>query len=702
MHAAWWMLGALSVLAIAYRYYSAFLAAKVLCLDNARITPAHALEDGQNFHPTSRWVLFGHHFAAISGAGPLIGPVLAAQFGFYPGFLWILFGVVLGGGVHDFVILVSSTRRRGRSLAEIAREELGPTLGLVAAVSILFIVVIALAGLGNVVVGALAESAWGVFTVGSSIPIALAMGLYIYRIRGGSSRGIREATIGGGVLLFAALFFGKIVADSSFAEHLKLSRTFLTLAMASYGFLASILPVWMLLCPRDYLSSYLKIGTIFLLVAGVLIVNPPIQMPGITRWVHGGGPILKGPLFPFVFITIACGAISGFHALVSSGTTPKMIDKESDCRPIGYGAMLMEGLVGITALVAACVMPPDDYVTINTDPKIAIVATTDTHGEGLAASADDLTRALPVFTSHDFVLLGADSSGALAGRKVAASKVLALSNGALAALGYHVDPRAPRATTLDESDFLRLGLHVKELPRLAETSGEVVAARTGGGVSLAVGMARVFSGLPGMSTLLAYWYHFAVMFEALFIMTTIDTGTRIGRFLMQEFLGRIDERWGRSTSKVGGGTSTLMIVGGWTYFILTGSISTIWPMFGIANQLLACTALCVATTILLRESPRRVYAVVTLFPLAFVSVTTITAGLESIINLYLPMTHSDATRTTGFVNAIVTASLLGCIAMILAGSGRRWIAILRSPEIARGAGGGFRESSTLEGGTGPA
>jgi carbon starvation protein len=691
MHAAWWMLGALAVLAIGYRYYSAFLAARVLCLDDARITPAHALEDGQNFHVTNRWVLFGHHFAAISGAGPLIGPVLAAQFGFYPGFLWILFGVVLGGAVHDFVILVSSTRRRGRSLAEIAREELGPGLGLVAAVSILFIVVIALAGLGNVVVGALAESAWGVFTVGASIPIALVMGLYIQHVRGGSVRGIREATVFGCVLLFGALVYGKVVADSPFAEHLKLSRTVLTLAMAGYGFIASILPVWMLLCPRDYLSSYLKIGTIFLLVAGILIVNPTIQMPGVTQWAHGGGPVLKGPLFPFLFITIACGAISGFHALVSSGTTPKMIDREKDCRPIGYGAMLMEGLVGITALIAACVMPPDDYVAINTDPKIAAVATRETHDEGLASSAEDLERSFPAFTAHDRELLGVvPTAGAesLAGKKLPASKVLALSNGALAALGYHVDPNAPRATTLDESDFARLGLHVKELPSLAETSGEVVAARTGGGVSLAVGMARVFSGLPGMSTLLAYWYHFAIMFEALFILTTIDTGTRIGRFLMQEFLGRFRPELGASTSLPGAVASTALIVGGWTYFILTGNISTIWPMFGIANQLLACTALCVGTTILLRESPRRVYAAVTIFPLAFVSVTTITAGVESVLTLYLPMTRTAATRTTGLVNAAVTSLLLACIGTILLGSVSRWVAILRSPRraaVAEGA-----------------
>jgi len=687
-HAAIWMLGALAVLAIAYRYYSAFLAAKVMCLDAAFVTPAHEFNDGQNFHPTNRWVLFGHHFAAITGAGPLIGPVLAAQFGFYPGFLWILFGVVLAGSVHDFVILVASTRRKGRSLAEIARDELGPTLGTVTAVAILFIIVIALAGLGNVVVGALAESAWGVFTVSSSIPIALAMGVYIYKVRGGSTRGIREASAFGVVLLFLALIIGKTVGDSSYAEYLKFSKTTLTLAMGAYGFIASVLPVWLLLCPRDYLSSYLKIGTILLLVVGVIVVNPPIQMPGVTQWAQGGGPILKGPLFPFVFITIACGAISGFHALVGSGTTPKMIMNETDCRMIGYGAMLMEGLVGITALIAACVMPPEDYVTINTDPKIAIVASSATQGEGLARSRTELEAAGVQFNDHDRTLLGLSaeaSVGSLDGKKFPASKVLALSNPALAALGYHVDPAAPRATTLDDSDFTRLGLHVKELPGLSQSSGEVVAARTGGGVSLAVGMARVFSGLPGMSTLLSYWYHFAIMFEALFILTTIDTGTRIGRFLMQEFLGRIRPELGvraaagGSGQMAGGVLATLIIVGGWTYFILTGTITTLWPMFGVANQLLACCALAVGTTILLRDAKKRVYALVTALPLSFVATTTITAGVESIFSLYLPMTANAATRTNGYVNAIVTTMLLVCVAMILGGSALRWFALIRTP-----------------------
>ncbi len=688
MQAAWWMLGALAVLAIAYRYYSAFIAARVLCLDDARVTPAHRLEDGQNFHPTNRVVLFGHHFAAITGAGPLIGPVLAAQFGFYPGFLWILFGVVLGGAVHDFVILVASTRRNGRSLAEIAREELGPTLGLVTGVAILFIVVIALAGLGNVVVMALAESAWGVFTVGASIPIALVMGLYIHNVRGGSVRGIREASIAGVILLFVALLLGKFVGDSAFATHLKLSKTTLTLAMAAYGFIASILPVWMLLCPRDYLSSYMKIGTIVLLAVGVIVVNPRIQMPGVTEYIHGGGPIVKGPLFPFVFITIACGAISGFHALVASGTTPKMIDKERDCRAIGYGAMLMEGLVGITALIAACAMPQEDYVAINTNPQVAIVASTDGKGEGLARGAGDLALLDPVLTPHDRELLGlaeGEPASSLAGKKILLSNAFALSNRSLAALGYNVDAEAPRATMLEDADFARLGVRVKELPALQRQADEVVAARTGGGVSLAVGMARVFSGLPGMGTLLAYWYHFAIMFEALFILTTIDTGTRIGRFLMQELMGRVSPELGKSTSRTGAFVATALIVAGWSYFILTGNISTIWPMFGIANQLLACTALCVGTTILLREAKKKRYALITVAPLLFVGTTTIAAGIQSVQKIFLPMLDKPVTYTTGIVNVIVTTVLLVCVTLVIVGSAIRWWALYRAPRPDREA-----------------
>jgi carbon starvation protein len=684
MTAAWWMLTALAVLAIAYRYYSAFIATKVLCLDDSRVTPAHERNDGHNFHPTNKWVLFGHHFAAITGAGPLIGPVLAAQFGFLPGFLWILFGVVLGGAVHDFVILVASTRRGGRSLAEIARDELGPVLGSVTAVAILCIIIVALAGLGNVVVGALAESAWGVFTVSLSIPIALMMGGHIYGVRKGSVRGIREASIFGVLLLLLALIGGKHLADSSYADWFRLSRTNLTLAIAAYGFVASVLPVWLLLCPRDYLSSYLKLGTIGLLVVGVVVVNPPIRMPNVTPFIHGGGPIIKGPLFPFVFITIACGAISGFHALVASGTTPKMVDKESHCRPIAYGAMLLEGLVGITALIAACVMPPEDYIAINSDPKIALVQSAGT-GPALARTLEQLQSAEAVLTPHDRGILGlgdGDSISKLAEQKLPASKLLSLSNGTLAALDYEVDPKSNHATTLSDADFARLGIEVKELPSLSRNAGEVVAARTGGGVSLAVGMARVFSGLPGMGTLLSYWYHFAIMFEALFILTTIDTGTRIGRFLMQEFLGRFRPELGKSTSHTGSILATSLIVAGWTYFILTGNISTIWPMFGIANQLLACAALCVGTTIILREGQKKSYAWITVGPLCFVGVTTITAGVQSVLTIYYPMSQAAATRVVGLVNMIVTSVLLCGVAFIIVGSVSRWRALLRAPRAA--------------------
>jgi carbon starvation protein len=695
MRALWWMLTALAVLSIAYRYYSAFIAAKVLSLDDARRTPAHEKRDGSNYHPTNRWVLFGHHFAAISGAGPLIGPVLAAQFGFLPGYTWILFGVVLGGAVQDFVILVSSVRRGGRSLAEIARDELGPFFGLVTAVAILFIVVVALAGLGRVVVEALAESAWGVFTIGLSVPIALGMGLYIYPVKKGSAQGIKQATIVGVALLVVALLAGKGVQDSAFGATLRLSKQTLTVAIAVYGFLASVLPVWMLLCPRDYLSSYMKIGTIFLLVAGIVVVNPTVQMPLLTELgpksvTVGGdtfGRVVPGSLFPFVFITIACGAISGFHALVSSGTTPKMVDKERDCRSIGYGAMLMEGLVGVTALVAASCLSPPDYFAINTDPKVAVVASAESGGHGLARSAADLLRldAPGVLSDHDRAALGlkpGESAASLAkpGATIKASAALHLNNRALAALGYGADPAEPHATSLSEADFLRMGIKVTDLPGLSQGANEVVAARTGGAVSLAISIAKIFSGLPGMKTLLAYWYHFAIMFEALFVLTTIDTGTRIGRFLVQELVGRAWPKFGETGWLPGSLLSTAFIVCGWAYFILTGSIATIWPMFGVANQLLASAALCVGTTIILREAKNKRYAFVTLVPLAFVATTTLTAGVQAIRTLYIPMMAVPETAAVGKVNTLVTATLIGCVTLVIGGSIRRWLGVWgRSP-----------------------
>ena len=655
MHALWFMVLALCVLATGYRYYSAFLAAKVLALDPARPTPAHTHNDGQNFHPTNKWVLFGHHFAAITGAGPLVGPVLAAQFGFLPGYSWILVGVVLGGAVHDFVILASSTRRNGRSLAEMARGELGPVVGVIAGVAILFIVVIALAGLGRVVVGALAESAWGVFTIGVSIPLALVMGLFIYKVRGGSARGIREASIGGVTVLLLAVVFGKDVGESALGPMLRLSEGGVTASIAVYGFVASVLPVWMLLCPRDYLSSYLKIGTILALVAGIIVVNPLVEMPMWNDVVSVAGghdvikvgtdtfaPVVRGSLFPFVFITIACGAISGFHALVGSGTTPKMIDKETDTRMIGYGAMLMEGLVGITALLAASALPPADYFAINTDPKVAV-----------AVLGDDAARA--ALPEHDRDLLGHDAT-------VKLSRVLHMSNEGLAALGFHVDAHDANASQLTAADFARLGVKVTDLPELSADTDEVTASRTGGAVSLAVGMARVFSGLVGNKSWLAYWYHFAIMFEALFILTTIDTGTRVARFVLQELAGRVRPKWGDTGWLPGAVISTLVVVAGWSWLLLTGSIATIWPMFGIANQLLASVAL------------------VTFLPLLFVGTTTITAGVRSLFEIYLV---EDPPTVTSRVCAGVTATLLLCVFVILVVGFREWAKIWRARRAER-------------------
>ncbi|MBI1945291.1 MAG: carbon starvation protein A [Deltaproteobacteria bacterium] len=701
MHAVTFMVAALCVLAIGYRYYSAFLAAKVLVLDDARRTPAHALADGSNYHATNKWVLFGHHFAAITGAGPLIGPVLAAQFGFLPGYLWILVGVVLGGAVHDFVIMTASVRRNGKSLAEIARAELGPVVGAITSLAILFIVVIALAGLGKVVVGALAESGWGVFAIGVSIPLALLMGLHIYRVRGGSVRGVREASVVGVVVLLAAVVFGREVAESGVGHWLRLDDSQITIAIAIYGFVASVLPVWLLLCPRDYLSSYLKLGTIFLLVAGLIVVNPAIEMPLVNAVTADGVrvgadmflPVVKGSLFPFVFITIACGAISGFHALVASGTTPKMIDREPHCRMIGYGAMLMEGLVGITALVAAAALPPADYFAINTDPKVAVVAVERQPGAppvGFVADAAALAVVDGALSAHDRKLLGLAEGArldSLAGRELKLSQVLRLSNGALAAAGFHVEPSALHADELPAADFARLGVKVEDLPMLSAASDEVVAARTGGAVSLAIGMARVFAGLPGMKGLLAYWYHFAIMFEALFILTTIDTGTRVGRFLLQEALGRVWPRWGNTAWLPGALVTSALIVIAFSYFILTGSIATIWPMFGIANQLLASVALVVGTTVLLREAPRKRYALVTLLPLVFVGGTTLTAGVRAIREIYLPLARSaDPTLArNGAIQSGVTAILIACVVVILVAATRQWAIIVRARTAERAA-----------------
>jgi carbon starvation protein len=590
MHALYLILPALGIFAIAYRYYSAFIATRVMMLDDSRVTPAHTKYDGHNFYPTSKWVLFGHHFAAITGSGPLIGPTLAAQFGYAPGFIWLVAGCCLAGAVHDFIILWASVRRGGRSLAEIAREELGPVAWFAGAIAILFIVVIAIAGLGIIVVNALAESPWGTFTIAMTIPLALFMGFYMYVWRKGR---VVEATVIGIIGLLACVVFGEPLnhPDSAIGGWFRLSREQLVLAIAIYGFAASVLPVWLLLSPRDYLSSFMKIGTIALLVVGIGLVNPVLHLPPLTEYINGGGPIIPGPLFPFCFITIACGAISGFHSLVASGTTPKMVDKESHIRPIGYGAMLIEGTVGVMALVAAAAMFPGDYFAINTT----------------------------------------------------------------------------------SATYAKLGLSTVNLPALEAAVGESVAGRASGAVSLAIGMAQIFTALPGMSGLMAYWYHFAIMFEALFILTTIDAGTRVGRFLLQEFLGRAYAPFSNPAWIPGATLSTFLIVFGWGYFIYTGSVDTIWPMFGVANQLLGVVALSVATTVIINLGKVR-YAWITAAPLSLLAINTLWGAFLNIRDNYYPMATglNEGVRLQGWILTLSSLIIMVCALVILASAIRKW------------------------------
>ena len=604
MQALYVVVPVVCIFMIAYRYYSAFIAAKAMSLDDARVTPAHAKYDGSNFYPTNRWVLFGHHFSAIAGAGPLVGPVLAVQFGYAPGLIWLVGGVCLAGAVHDFVCLWASTRRGGRSLADIARTEISPLAGGAGVFAVLFILIIALAGLGIAVVNALADSAWSTFTITATIPIGMAMGFHLFVFRKGH---IKEATTVGVILILLAVIGGRAFAESSAGHLLVLTRHQVTGALVIYAFAASVLPMWMLLTPRGYLSTYMKIGTIVFLAIGVIIVNPTLQAPAVSSFIHGGGPIIPGPMFPFVFITIACGAISGFHSLIATGTTPKMIDRESDLRPIGYGAMLCEGFVGVMALIAASALHPGDYFAINTPAAV----------------------------------------------------------------------------------FSHLGLSTVNLMDLQAQVGESVVARPGGAVSLAVGMAQIFSRLPGMRSLMAYWYHFAIMFEALFILTTIDSGTRVGRFLIQEALGRVWKPFASTEWLPGALSATACMVVAWGYFIWTGNINTIWPMFGIANQLLASVALAVGTTIFINMGRAR-FAWITFAPLCFVATTTLTAGYMSVTDNFWPMAigPNTALHAQGYVDSICTVIMMSLCVVILLSAGQRWIKVLTSgvpaPELAEG------------------
>jgi len=590
------LLGALCVYAIAYRYYSAFIAAKALMLDDSRATPAHAFRDGHNYVASPKWVLFGHHFAAIAGAGPLVGPTLAAQFGFAPGFLWLLVGAVLAGCVQDFTVLVASVRHKGRSLAEIARTEISPFAGLVAMIAVLFILLVTLAGLGIVVVNALANSPWGVFTIGATVPIALIMGIWMFKSHAGKIT-VTGPSIFGVVLLISAVIGGHWFAQTGAAGVLTFTPHQITFLMMAYGFIASVLPVWMLLEPRDYLSTYVKLGTIAILIIGVFIVHPDIRFPLFTSFIHGGGPIIKGKLFPFLFVTIACGAISGFHSLVASGTTPKMLDKETDARFIGFGAMLCESLVGLLALIAATSMHPGDYFAINTAPDV----------------------------------------------------------------------------------FAKLGMHTVNLDMFSREVGEKLAGRTGGAVSLAIGMAQIFKGLPGMDRLMAYWYHYAIMFEALFILTTVDTGTRVARYVLQELMGRVHKPFANSAWLPGNLIATSCVVSGWGYLIYTGTISTIWPLFGTGNQLLATIALSISTTFLINMGKAK-YALITAIPMCFVGVTTVTAGILSIKNTFWPLTSKPGQMFTGYLDTTLMGIFILGVVLVVFDAARRWIAVLNGAE----------------------
>ena len=637
--AAWLVIAAVGTYLIAFRFYSRFLADRVFGLDDRRATPAERLANGRDYVPTTRWVLFGHHFAAIAGAGPLVGPVLAAQFGYLPGTIWIVFGVVLAGAVQDFIILFGSMRRDGKSLGQMAKEETGAVTGMLAMIAVLAIMVILLAVLALVVVNALRDSPWGVFTILCTIPIAVMMGYWMKVWRPGRTM---EASTVGVILLLAALVGGRYVAESpTLAPLFTHSAITIAYGMMAYGFIASVLPVWMLLCPRDYLSTFMKIGTILLLAIGILVVLPPLRMPAVTPFIDGTGPVFAGKLFPFAFITIACGAISGFHALVASGTTPKMLMRESDARYIGYGGMLMESFVAVMAMCAAAVLDPGVYFAINT----------------------------PLATLGGSVETAATT---------------------ISAWGFQVTP--------------------EQMTGLAAAVGETsLLSRTGGAPSLAVGMAQIFSGVFGHG-LMALWYHFAIMFEALFILTTIDTGTRVGRFMLQEVAGHLWKPLGRTSWYPSIIAASAIIVAGWGYFLVQGvldplgGINSLWPLFGISNQLLAAVALCVGTTILVKSGKAR-YAWVTLLPLTWVLVVTLTAGWQKVFAAdprlgFLSHAAVTARQVADGVldpargarlifndrlDAVVAVAFMLVTLLVVVASAREWLLVLtrRKPALAR-------------------
>ncbi|MFS0644308.1 carbon starvation CstA family protein [Siminovitchia sp. 179-K 8D1 HS] len=632
--AAWLLIAAVCTYAVAYRFYSKFIAYRLFKLDDNRATPAEINDDGKDYVPTNKWVLFGHHFAAIAGAGPLVGPILAAQMGYLPGTLWIIIGVVLAGAVQDAVILMASMRRNGKSLGQIAKEEVGPIGGLIASIGIVAIMIILIAVLALVVVKALADSPWGVFAIAATIPIALLMGIYMRFIRPGK---VLEGSLIGFVLLMLSIWGGQYVAaDPEWAAMFTFTGGQLAVMMGVYGFIASILPVWLLLAPRDYLSSFLKIGVIFLLAAGILIVLPDLQMPKISRFIDGSGPVFAGNLFPFLFITIACGAVSGFHSLVASGTTPKMIEKESHARMIGYGGMLMESGVAIMALIAACALHPGLYFAMNSPAAV----------------------------------IGTDAVEAAA---------------AISSWGFQVTP--------------------EEIKTAAAEIGEAsIMSRTGGAPTLAVGMAEIFSSfLMGAK---AFWYHFAILFEAVFILTTIDAGTRIGRFMIQDFVGNFYKPFGQTDKFLPNVIASALITLAWAYITYQGAIdpfggiNSLWALFGISNQMLAAIALAVGTTIIIKMGKAR-FAWVTMIPFVFLCVTTLTAAFMKLFSsvpsigflahakifqeaidkgeVLPPASDMDVMRQIVFndrLDAVITVIFIAVVILLILDSFRVWYNIL--------------------------
>ncbi len=655
VNALWLVVAGVCTFAVAYRFYSAWLMAKVLTIDDNRAPAAVTCDDGKDFVPTPKWVVFGHHFAAIAGPGPLVGPVLAAQFGYLPGTLWILVGATLGGGVHDSVILFASMRRNGKSLGQMLKEEMNPVIGLIAMISLLAIMTILLAVLGLVVVKALAESPWGLFTIAATIPLAFIMGLMIKS----GKVSVTAASVFGVVGLLAAVVAGKYLPPSM-VETLTLKPTQLAWAIMIYGFAASVLPVWMLLAPRDYLSTFMKLGTVAILGIFIVFLAPPLHMPAVTPFIHGGGFVVPGPVFPFVCITIACGAISGFHSLIASGTTPKLLAREKDIRLVGYGAMIVEMLVSLMAIIAACALAPGEYFAINSP-----VPPGDT-----AALTSQLTKISNIDTQGTYAVTHADM------------------------LKMTRDMGEP--TTVKLAD----GTVVNDYPTMV--------GKTGGAPTFAVGMAHLFAKVIPGKTALSLWYHFAIMFEALFILTTLDAGTRVGRFILQDLLGQISPKLKDTGSWVGNVTATGLLVAAWGFFLYQGALDpagiakSLWPIFGISNQLLAVIAFCLGTVILIKMGKAR-YCWVTAVPMLFLTVVTFSAGYLKLFSAgaagFLPEIEKQQvliakglsgaalkTAETSLFNArvdvAVTVTFLFFVSIIVLGTAREcWLLLTKRKPI---------------------